>query len=120
MKKNIQISTNPSLVMGCILSWLRQQASLDQRGMAQCLGITQASWSRIENGHATANIEQIINSCKAMGVEFVYVAQLYTYICSQLEKKSVLVSSNMDEDRSSEIRMIVKEAIAEHLSLIHI
>jgi transcriptional regulator with XRE-family HTH domain len=114
MKKKSPQYTTPSLIMGCILSWLRQQAGQDQRRMAQCLGITQASWSRIENGHATANIEQIINSCNAMGVEFVYVAQLYTYICHQLEKKSVVVSSDIREDMNLEIKKIVKEAIAEH------
>lgn len=114
MKKNILFSTTPSLIMGCVLSWLRQQVGLDQRRMAECLGITQASWSRIENGHATANIEQIINSCNAMGIEFVYVAQLYTYICQQLEKKSVVVSSDINEDRNSEIKKIVKDTISEH------
>ena len=116
MKKTIHRCASVSLVMGCILSWLRQQNGLDQQYMAQYLGITQASWSRIETGHATANIEQIINSCNAIGIEFVYVARLYTHIIYQLDKKCVDISidSNARERASNEIREIVKMTIAEH------
>lgn len=116
MSKNKLIHTTPSLVVGCVLSWLRQQASLDQKFMAQFLGITQASWSRIENGHATANIEQIISSCKALKVEFVYFAQLYAHICNQLKDKSIIVShaTGANYENSVEIRNVVKQTIAEH------
>jgi transcriptional regulator with XRE-family HTH domain len=112
MKKNIPPSSIPSLIMGCVLCRLRQQAGLDQRGIARCLGITQASWSRIENGHATANIAQIINSCNTMGIDFLYVAQLYTYICNQLVKKSVVLSN--DNSNFVEVRAVIKEVISEH------
>nr|WP_046961711.1 helix-turn-helix transcriptional regulator [Alcanivorax sp. NBRC 101098] len=113
MIKKLPHSATQSLVIGCILAWLRQQAGLDQRQMAHFLGITQASWSRIENGHATANIEQILNSCAAMRIDFVYVAQLYTYICRQLEKIDIAVTSDAD-DQSPEVRKIVKQTISAH------
>lgn len=114
MTKNISLTVTPSLVMGCILSWLRQQSGLDQRSLAKFIGITQASWSRIENGHAIANFEQLLSSCSAMNIDFVYVAQLYNYISHQLELKSVIVSSNIDHEINAEIRKIVKETISAH------
>lgn len=100
--------------MGSILSWLRQQSGLDQRSMAKSLGITQASWSRIENGHAVANFEQILNSCSAMNIDFVYLARLYNYIIEQLELKSIIVSSTGDHDINADMRKIVKEIILAH------
>lgn len=117
--RNISNFANQRLVIGSILAWLRFQAGLDQRQMAQFLGITQASWSRIENGHATANIGQILNSCIAMNIDFVYFAQLYTYIIKQLENKGIVVISDADEN-SLEIRKMVKQTISEHaLSVSH-
>ena len=114
MKKKIIHYYTPSLVMGSILSWLRQQSGLDQRSMAKSLGITQASWSRIENGHAVANFEQILNSCSAMNIDFVYLARLYNYIIEQLELKSIIVSSTGDHDINADMRKIVKEIILAH------
>ncbi len=114
MNKNIPLSVTPSLVMGCILSWLRQQSGLDQRSMAKFIGITQASWSRIENGHAVANFEQILSSCSAMNIDFVYVAKLYDYINRQLELKSVIVSSSLGQEINADIKKIVKETISAH------
>ncbi len=118
MNKNKYLYTTPSLVLGCILSWLRQQAGLDQRSMAQFLGITQASWSRIENGLAIANFEQIINSCDAMNIEFVYIAQLYVHICQRLEEKYLIVSKGIKTTSSSEVKNIVKDTVSEHAFLV--
>jgi len=114
MKKTFTASAKPSLVMGCILSWLRLQVGLDQKKMAKYLGITQASWSRIENGHATASFEQVINSCEAMNVDFVYVAQLYKYICLQLKLDSVIVSNDVDLGMTTKTKEIVKKTISAH------
>ncbi len=114
MNKNVYFSVAPSLVMGCILSWLRQQSGLDQRSMAQFLGITQASWSRIENGHATVNFDQILISCNAMGIDFVYLAQLYTHINQELEIKFIIIPNDVNHESNVDTKRIIKEIISTH------
>lgn len=121
MNNNFYLQTKPSLVMGVILSWLRQHAGLDQRSLAEVLGITQASWSRIENGNAVPNFEQIINSCVAMGIDFVYLAKLYSYICEQLTTQLIDVtpkSQNLTDAEHNEVKKIIKEVLARHALMV--
>lgn len=115
MNKFTNYSISPSLVMGCIFSWFRLQAGIDQRQLAESLGITQASWSRIENGHAIVNFEQILASCKALNVDLVYMTKLYIYVTEHLELKSIIVSPNPNFESKDELKRIVKETISQHM-----
>ena len=51
-------ATYPSLV-GNVLAQIRNQHGLHQGEMAAAVGVTQATWSRIENGHTSITVEHL-------------------------------------------------------------
>jgi len=105
--------------MGAILASLRQRAGLDQAAIAQRLGITQASWSRVEGGKAIVNLGQLEASCSAMKTNLVFIAQAYEHVCELLERNGITViivglkasTPNINERMCLEI----KNLIATHL-----
>lgn len=117
MSKIFPNTAKSTEVMGAILTWLRQQAGLDQGKLAQNLGITQASWSRIENGKAVINLDQLVVACTVIGIDFAYIARLYEHICELLESNGIhivigLKNSTACSDPS--MRTVIKDLIFKH------
>lgn len=110
-------TAKPSEVMGAILTRLRQQAGMDQENIAHHLGITQASWSRIESGKATINIEQLLVACSVIGVDFVHIARIYEEICDLLKRNKIHTISGLKTSTASNdlaLRTLIKDLILEH------
>jgi len=55
---NDQVTTYPVLI-GKVLSIQRAALQIDQTIFAEKMGVNQSSWSRIERGVATINVEQL-------------------------------------------------------------
>jgi transcriptional regulator with XRE-family HTH domain len=60
--------TTYSAVLGHVISALRQQQGLQQPALAAALGISQASYSRLEGGKAMWTFDQLISAGQALGV----------------------------------------------------
>jgi transcriptional regulator with XRE-family HTH domain len=60
-------TTYPSIV-GKVLTDLRSQRGMHQKDMASAVGITQATWSRIENGQTSVTLEHLRSAAKTMGM----------------------------------------------------
>ena len=63
--KSNKVTTYPSLV-GKVLSLQREYHGIEQLEFAQKMGLAQSSWSRIERGIATANVEQLFKASKIL------------------------------------------------------
>lgn len=62
--------TSYSALLGQVIGSLRQRAGidLDQRQMAEALGLSQASYSRLEGGKAHWSIDQLMQASQILGI----------------------------------------------------
>ena len=65
--------TSYSALLGQIIGSLRQQRGLEQAHLAKALGISQASYSRLEGGKALWSIDQLMVVCQRLGVNVIDV-----------------------------------------------
>jgi transcriptional regulator with XRE-family HTH domain len=59
-------ATYPSLV-GSVLTQIRNQQGMHQGELAAAVGVTQATWSRIENGHTSITVEHLRLAAHKLG-----------------------------------------------------
>lgn len=59
-------TTYPAIV-GKVLTDLRSRQGIQQKDMANAVGITQATWSRIESGQTSVTLEHLRAAAKAIG-----------------------------------------------------
>jgi len=58
----------PALV-GKVLADFREKNGLDQAAMAEKVGISRSTWSRIENGDSGLSMDQLAKAAEALGTE---------------------------------------------------
>lgn len=58
MKEPVAMTTYPAVV-GAILIARRKELGLSQNALAESVGLTVSTWSRIENGDSALTIEQL-------------------------------------------------------------
>ncbi|RBO82660.1 helix-turn-helix domain-containing protein [Marinomonas aquiplantarum] len=69
-----------SAILGVVLSNLRKQQSIEQGKMAELMGLSQASYSRLEAGKATFSIDQMYQAAIALNVSMTdIVGRIETY-----------------------------------------
>jgi transcriptional regulator with XRE-family HTH domain len=61
-------TTYPSIVGG-VLSNLRSQKGMHQKDLADAVGVTQATWSRIESGQNNVTLEHLRSAAKTLDVQ---------------------------------------------------
>jgi len=64
---SVVATTYPSIV-GKVLTDLRSQHGMQQKDMAVAVGLTQATWSRIENGQTNITLEHLRSAAKPLGI----------------------------------------------------
>jgi len=57
-----------SAVLGVVLTNLRKQKSIEQGEIAKQMGLTQASYSRLEGGKSAFSIDQMYQAAAALGL----------------------------------------------------
>jgi transcriptional regulator with XRE-family HTH domain len=60
-----QATTYPAIV-GRLLETMRKQKGLDQAQLAAAIGVTQSTWSRVENGTVAVSVEQLSKVARAL------------------------------------------------------
>lgn len=84
--------------------------------MAKNLEVTQATWSRIENGHAVPNLDQIIASCVCLNFELVFVVQLYSEASLRLAQKGILIDAKANMADCNDTKILVRKVISDLVS----
>lgn len=64
-----QEQTTFSAVLGVVLSGLRQEKNIEQGEFSQRMGLSQASYSRLESGKATFSVDQMFMAANALGID---------------------------------------------------
>lgn len=65
----IKPATTYTSIVGGVLSSLRSQKGLHQKDMADAIGVTQASWSRIESGHTNVTLDHLRSAAKTLEMQ---------------------------------------------------
>ena len=61
--------TTFSAVLGVVLSGLRQEKNIEQGEFSRRMGLSQASYSRLESGKATFSVDQMFMAANALDIE---------------------------------------------------
>lgn len=62
--------TSYSAVLGVVLSNLRKSMSIEQGEMAERMGLSQPSYSRLESGKSAFSVDQMFQAANALGISF--------------------------------------------------
>jgi len=61
--------TTYSAVLGVVLANIRKRQGVEQKDMADRMGLSQASYSRLEGGKSSFSVDQMFQAATALGVE---------------------------------------------------
>ena len=99
--QELKPGTSYPAVVGSVLVKLRNQQGVLQGDLAQAVGVTQATWSRIENGSSALTIEQMGMAAPRLGMLPNQILLLADQAVEQLRQRGVRVeptrsSANLD------------------------
>lgn len=71
-----------SSVLGVVLANKRKELEIEQSVMAERMGLSQASYSRLESGKSTFSVDQMFESAKALNIP---VDQLFQSVVNTVD-----------------------------------
>lgn len=83
--------TSYPAVIGSILVKLRDTSNLKQGNLAEAVGVTQATWSRIENGSSALTVEQLSLAASRLGIAPNEILKLADEATTNLQAQGVTV-----------------------------
>lgn len=89
--QELKPGTSYPAVVGSVLVKLRNQQGIRQGDLAQAVGVTQATWSRIENGSSALTIEQMGLAATRLGLLPSQISVLADQAVEQLQQRGVQV-----------------------------
>lgn len=90
-------TTYPSVV-GTVIEKLRKNAGVNQSEIASHLGVTQATWSRIEAGNSALTIEQLMQVAEKLGNKPGDILHIADQSVRQLESQGIKVEGKRLKD----------------------
>ena len=91
-------TTYPALV-GNVLAQLRAQHGLHQGNLAAATGVTQATWSRIENGQTNITVEHLSVAARAFGRSPGEILSLADHTATMMQFSGVEVVPKRDDEK---------------------
>tara|TARA_R110002072_G_scaffold303107_2_gene493836 strand:+ start:121595 stop:121969 length:375 start_codon:yes stop_codon:yes gene_type:complete len=88
-------TTTYSAVLGVILASLRKEFGKEQNDIAQKMGLSQASYSRLESGKATFSVDQMYQASLALGVPDFDLMSRMNNMVGQLRRNGVEVQPHI-------------------------
>jgi len=76
-----------SSVLGVVIANKRKELGIDQGDFAAQLGLSQASYSRLESGKSTFSVDQMFGCAKAINVSVTNLVAAVENTVNQLEEK---------------------------------
>ncbi len=87
--KPLRTVTSYPAIVGQVLSELRKRSGIDQAEMADSAGVTQSTWSRIENGASALTIEQLAIAADALAVKRSEILELADQSVNELKSRGI-------------------------------
>ena len=89
--KNFRPATTYPAVVGYVLGWHRDQASMNQNELAQLMGMSPSTWSRIERGESALTMDQLAAVAQVLEVEPGRILRDADNVARQLTRRGVQV-----------------------------
>jgi len=89
--KNFRPATTYPAVVGYVLGWHRDQAGLNQQELAEQMGMSPSTWSRIERGESALTMDQLAAVAQVLEVEPGRILRDADNVVGQLAKRGVQV-----------------------------
>lgn len=81
----------PALV-GRVLATRRESRGWDQSQLAEAVGVSQSTWSRIENGDSALGIDQLAKAAQALGAKPADILIDADKASEQIERAGIVVT----------------------------
>jgi transcriptional regulator with XRE-family HTH domain len=90
-KTPVAVASYPAVV-GAVLLARRKELGLSQSNLADAVGLTVSTWSRIENGESALTIEQLAAAAQALGVAPSALLQVAEEKIAELNRRGIATS----------------------------
>lgn len=97
--KNLKPSTTYASIMGRVIAWHRDRGGLEQTVLAQKMGMSQPSWSRIERGDTAISVEQLRQIAGALNVSAYKILRETDEAVKSLQRQDISVQTKRDEKK---------------------
>lgn len=98
--------TTYSALLGQIIGSLRQQRGLEQTVLADALGLSQASYSRLEGGKAHWSIDQLMLAARTLGMPVIEIIRILEQRAADLHEAAdvEVIAAGRANSRGGEAR----------------
>lgn len=87
--------TSYSAVLGVVLASKRKQQGIEQGKMADKMGLSQASYSRLESGKSSFSVDQMFQSATALGLDHGELFQQLLETSTRLKEEDISVEPQL-------------------------
>ncbi len=89
--------TTYQAVLGRLIAQKRQQKHIDQGEMAEAVGVSRSTWSRIESGESALNMDQLTKAAGKLEIGVGALMVEADEIADELRKQNVQVLESRDQ-----------------------
>lgn len=87
--------TSYSAVLGVVLASKRKELGIEQGQMAEKMGLSQASYSRLESGKSSFSVDQMFQSAEALDLDPNYIFQQLLTTSVKLKEEDISVEPQL-------------------------
>lgn len=90
----VRPATTYPVLVGNVLQALRKQKDIQQGALADRIGISQSTWSRIERGESALTVEQLSAAAEALGVVAGDILAYADRAAEEARRQGIVVQKN--------------------------
>ncbi|MBR8361361.1 helix-turn-helix domain-containing protein [Burkholderia vietnamiensis] len=90
---NLEAVTTSGAILGQVLVKLRTSIGLKQHELAEGVGVSASTWSRIEKGDSGLSIDQLRAAAKALGVSAALILQMVEEAEKEVKSRGIDVKA---------------------------
>lgn len=106
----MKAGTTYSAIIGSVIKNLRESRSMNQGDMSKSMGLTQAAWSKLENGISTLTTSQLAKASDILEVEAHKIIKYADEAAQNFESQEMTVS--YDNKDAENIGLMLLGAVA--------
>ena len=107
---NLKPSSTYQSIIGQVIVKIRKKKSIEQLTLATAVGVTQSTWSRIEQGSSTLSVEQLILVSKALDIKASEILQEAEIAIQNLQDQNVDITTLKDVKNNDKLGAFIGAA----------
>ena len=104
--------TTYQAVLGRLIAQKRQEKQMDQGEMADAVGVSRSTWSRIEAGESALNMDQLAKAANKLGLSLGALMVEADEIADELRKQDVEVLDGRDQTSTAKFGKTAAATVA--------